>query len=225
MRLIGWSPGGNLTINRSDGPPLCIQDTLPWEGMIYARRSLRDHNWKEAAKRHELYEHLGGPPFLGGLTKVLNKLGGREKHLVEGFLAGSYSGARTCRCDETFDNDQRLWWHVWWKCPLSELQRQAEIKDRIRLPASRGFTPWMATGLFPDPFVDFPGPLLDLDTHWCAGGPDTPARGPALFGCETFSDGSTVRPGCEFTCRSGWAVVQIDSQGRLLTSAYGNLAG
>jgi ribonuclease HI len=48
-------------------------------------------------------------------------------------------------------------------------------------------------------------------------------HGPTLFGREAFSDGSTLRPGCKWSSRAGWSVIQIMGNGSLGTSAYGCL--
>ena len=112
MRQIGWTGNHDLTISRPDGAPFSLLDTFPWEGAVYARRSLQTTTWREAAGKHEMYEHLEGPPFLQGVTKALKNCEPRQKTLVEGFMAGCYNGARKCHCGEESEGDQKLWWHI-----------------------------------------------------------------------------------------------------------------
>ena len=40
---------------------------------------------------------------------------------------------------------------------------------------------------------------------------------------EAFSDGSTLRPCCKWSARTGWAVIQIIGDSTLGTSAFGCL--
>jgi ribonuclease HI len=59
--------------------------------------------------------------------------------------------------------------------------------------------------------------------QWCSRNIRSAASGPPLFDKEAFSDGSTLRPGCVWSARAGWAVIQINSDGTLGISAFGCL--
>ena len=106
--------------------------------------ALRRITWANAAEHGQLYQHLTHPPFVEGIRLALGKQEPRIRSLVGGFLAGAYAGALTCCCGESFDHEQKLWWHIFWRCPLLEMHRRQDISEAF-LRASRSFSPWIAT--------------------------------------------------------------------------------
>jgi ribonuclease HI len=191
---------------------------------VLAADSVRRMVWCQAAGHHELYHHLVHEPYVEGIEVALRMCTPRGSHLVDGFLAGAYSGVRKCRCGLSFEHEQKLWWHLWWDCPILAEVRRCSVAPGVCRVARGSFSPWMATGLFPHPLSDFPPASEDMQVRWCSGSSTTAATGQPLFGREAFSDGSTLRPGCKWSSRSGWAVAQIMGDGSLGTSAYGCLS-
>ena len=223
VSLIGWSVLSDGTISTAQGATFSVDDVWPWEAEVRGHMSYRFSTWAHAARNHSLFRHLTHPPFLESMKRIFGKMEDRYRALVEGFMAGLYEGVSRCCCGEEFSDELRLWYHLWWDCPSLEMCRRQEVDGTILSRARRAFSPWIATGLFPHPFNDFPPPDGEGTIKWCQRDAGTSCRASALFGREAFSDGSTIRPQCQWTARSGWSVVQIGSSGQLLTSAYGTL--
>jgi ribonuclease HI len=223
IRLVGWDLVGNRQLRLDDNRLVDIDDFLPWEASVALPFAVNRTLWIQAAEHRQLYHHLDHQPYTAGISSALKLCTPREAHLVDGFMAGCYSGACKCYCGFDFEHEQRLWWHIWWDCPISDERRRGFVSPSISRTARRDFSPWMATALFPHPFVDFPPPSAVPLTTWCWKNTRTSIAGSPLFGIESFSDGSTFRPNCKFSARSGWAVIQISGDGTLGISAYGCL--
>ena len=225
LRLIGWALHDDCHINIGGADPVHIDQLYPWEISALADKAVQKAMWVQAAGHREHYHHLVATPFVEGVAVAMKACPVRHGHLVDGLCAGIYAGARTCKCGVHFDHDQKLWWHIWWECPILTEIRRTMVDSSILRAASRSLSPWMATALFPHPMTDFPPAAQEMAVVWCAGSAKGPAIGSPCFGREAFSDGSTLRPNCKWSSRSGWAVIQVSSGGSLLTSAFGCFTG
>jgi hypothetical protein len=223
ISMLGWEIVGNHSLRICAGRTIALDDFLPWEASLATTRAVNRTLWLQAAKHRAIYQHLDHPPYISGVVAATKHCSPREACLVDGFMAGVYSGTCHCQCGNDFDDEQRLWWHVWWDCPITDMYRREFVPSSISGPARKNFSPWMATGLFHHPMIDFPPSSSCPRVVWCSRNIKSPVVGCPLFGCESFSDGSTLRPNCKWSARAGWAVVQINSDGTLGISAFGCL--
>ena len=139
--------------------------------------------WREAAARHAHLAHLDGPPYLVEIRALLRDSGvftRKLQGLLMAYLAGAFFRTTVCRCGEVFAEPTHWWAHFVWQCPNT-----AEARELLKLPlpgaeeAHSGLpqtlqenmiqfmrTPWIATGLLPDPRVRFPPPAEPEACIW-----------------------------------------------------------
>ena len=232
-----WLTAGGLQIDLATASP----DTV----RRLAERDATAEAWRRAAASHEHLAHLDDPPFLEVLQRLVGPksvLDRRQRGLLKGFSAGAFFRFSVCRCGAAFNSATRCWAHFAWECDITAEFREGLCFPLHSLAAAtyegvpadfvtkiRRFvdTPWVQTGILPDPRATDPPPANPEIVRW-----KVPAGVEPLFAGDCGGDGSCNVGGRRPPphARAGWAVVEVYRHypSRRLTagkSAAGTLPG
>ncbi len=131
---------------------------------------------------------------------------------------GLCSEADCDRCGDEVDDEH----HRIWVCSSVEALRDRYTTEEMRAGAAAAprNDPRWTRGILPVPSLAVPPPRRDFGEEWYFS-PGVPEE--KYFDGPVYTDGSAYNPQVPEVRRAGWAVVQVDGDGRLLKAVFGHV--
>ncbi len=230
-RRIGWQFVSGLRIADERGSMIDLGTTDPHNVRAAVVRATRATAMVRASQKEGLGETADGI-WVAPVTRALqNKriTPMARAALRRAFTGGNWTRARlmaqglcadkVCeRCGEAHDDDH----HRIWECIATEPLRLKYTTEDMRHGAETAARnhPYWTRAVTLNPRASVPPPRRDFDEEWHFGrGVDNERN----FTGTVYTDGSAFHPQCADVRRAGWAVVQVDSSGRVEKALFGHV--